>query len=1064
MIVQKNRVGNPICLIAFVLALSAAPLAGQVPLDRQGNPSLEGVTGNDTPATATLFAPGGTFPPTAYRAAFDSATDVDFYKVRLQFGETLAIRVTAFSSPGPLFGATFFDVTGTRVLPAFHGLNASSKKVSAISFTAPAAGDYLFECTSGLTMTRYDLTIGIYQNTNANLPDFSNGTLSAQASALPSDVVQVTTSLDGIFDGTAGGSANFSALGAVMLSAHAIPDETAREVGRLGFLDFTTGPSPATKSAVTTVAIPPVPPGNYFLVLKADPDDLVHESSESNNFGAPSAFAVLPRNGTASDPDLTSSAVTGPATASIDKGILASGVVTNGGGSAAGTFQVGFVLSSSGTVSVADPLIGTTSVASLARGASTAVTVRGLVPATLSSGTYRVGMIADVGATVQEANESNNTAIGAASTLVSTPADLADLVVSSYVAQPAGLLGFAATFTASVRNIGGTPAPASKTGFWVGRTLTRQAQDVMVALADTPPLAPGASATVAVTSGYPANLPPNVYAASAEVNQAGNVLESNRSNNILFSAGLTTLVNPADISVTSVSGPSSGSVEDNVLVVAGVKNRSAATSPGFSVQFFLSKDRVFSRADDVFLGDPVGVTPVSGGATRAITTAPVVPSVLTSGSYILGLAVDLPGALTDPDRSNNVAFAATSMTIGRPLDTQADLVALSAAFTRTAAKTGELFGVSASIRNRGHVRSPAFASAFVLSRDRIFLPPSAPVGGDALVASIPVGGLAAGQTTVLTAPARVPLTLAAGTYVLGFIADVLGTVPEFSKTNNTVGSAGTMAITTSGDFDLINRGITCSPTVFSSGQTIRVTSTLEMIGGTQPVDVTLGLDLFTPPAGNDNPFGETVVPGLRPNEVRQVTQQVVVPFVPVPDPNLNGGNYSLVSIIDPRAALSQPRFGDLPPRPASVTVTPPNPTSLPNLIPGAVGGPASTQPGAPVQVTATVTNSSSISVVATFAVVFFIEERDPASSPPMRLRLGDIAVRGLGAGVALPLTATFAVPLLAHPGAYAVVAQADPFRNVFENNEGDNVAAAASVTQLLQATSLTNLAAVSVEA
>ncbi|MBI4867462.1 MAG: hypothetical protein HY816_10975 [Candidatus Wallbacteria bacterium] len=926
----EARARWPFIWVLLLLALfGAPPLAVAQPLDSQ----LEGAGRNDTADTATLLGAGTLFGVGSFRGAFETDSDVDFYKVRARFGDVVTLRVTAVSAPGPQFGATFFDATGARALPAFQGLDALSRRVSAISFTAPAAADYLFRCTSGITMTRYDFVVGVYRAANANLPDFGNATISAPPGAVASDVVLADITLDGLLSGIVDGNSAFHATAAVLLSPDAVADARDPEAGRTAFLNFTAAPGTVdagTISTRVTLTIPPVLPGEYQLLLRADPEDLVRESSEANNLSTPAAFTVSPKQGNAGDPDLVSGSVTGPSAGEVDRPVFVSGVVTNSGSQAAGSFEAGFVLSSDSTISLADALLGTVLVGTLPSGQAVPCALTATVPAALPAGSYRVGLIADVTGRVQESDETNNTAASAAAFPVTTPATLADLVVELLTAPSAGQLGTRAGFSAVLRNAGGSPAPASRASLWLARSASRATTDVLLGLAQVPPLSAGSAATVAVTGTFPSNIATGPAFAYCEADSARAVLEASEANNFTFSAAPVLLGEPADLSVTAVTASTRVAANGTLEFSATVTNLGPA-STSTTARFFLSRDRNFSAGTDILLGTPLSVATAGEGSSAQVAGRAAVPSGIATGVYFVGVVVDSGASAADPDPGNNVATAGAAVTIVSPAD-------------------------------------------------------------------------------------------------------------------------------------VVVRSVDCNPRDLTVGQTISVTSVVALVGGTSPLDVELALNLFTPPGGNVHLFGRLVVPGLAPGEVRTLTQQVVVPPVPVPDPNLGGANYSLESIADPSAAIDQPRFNDSPALAVAVTIQPPPPASLPNLTVTAVSGPVSAQPGQVMQLAATVANSSAVPVSGPVAVAFFLEERDPASNPAARLPLLTLQLPGPGAGESIALSPTAPVPAAAGPGSYAVRAEVDSARSVVESSELDNLGTATVLTRLARSAALTNLAAVSVVA
>ncbi|HUK55344.1 MAG TPA: CARDB domain-containing protein, partial [Nitrospiria bacterium] len=173
---------------------------------------------------------------------------------------------------------------------------------------------------------------------------------------------------------------------------------TARVVGALA--------AGASSSGTTNLAIAATtPPGVYYVCAMADSLGQVTESNETNNTLCSSTTVTVP------PPDLITTAVSTSAT-TVAKGanFSLSNTVKNQGGSKAGSFAIGFHLSTNTTFGDGDDvaITQTRSVGSLAIGATSAGTTTLTVPGLTPSGTYYVCAMADVNNTVTEGDETNN--------------------------------------------------------------------------------------------------------------------------------------------------------------------------------------------------------------------------------------------------------------------------------------------------------------------------------------------------------------------------------------------------------------------------------------------------------------------------------------------------------------------------------------------------------------------------------------------------------------------------------------------------------------------------------
>jgi subtilase family serine protease len=165
----------------------------------------------------------------------------------------------------------------------------------------------------------------------------------------------------------------------------------------------------ASNTATTNLAIlATTPPNSYYLCAMADSGGSVIETNESNNTLCSSTRVTVPR------PDLVMTALSKAATSVAAGGsFVVSNTVKNQGGSTAGAFEIGFVLSVNNVIGDGDDIAMTPqrSIASLGVGASSAGTTTVTVPGGTAPGVYYIGAIADVNGTVTESREGNNTRV-----------------------------------------------------------------------------------------------------------------------------------------------------------------------------------------------------------------------------------------------------------------------------------------------------------------------------------------------------------------------------------------------------------------------------------------------------------------------------------------------------------------------------------------------------------------------------------------------------------------------------------------------------------------------------
>ncbi len=181
-------------------------------------------------------------------------------------------------------------------------------------------------------------------------------------------------------------STNFSLDGSdVLLGSRAVPPLAA-------------GATSAGSTALTIPAGTAV--GTYFVLVKADANDAVVESAETNN---------VSYGTTRVGPDLTVSALTSPSTAVAGATISATDTVRNAGGGQAAASTTRFYLSANITFDAADVLIGSRPVSAVAPGATDAAAAPLTIPAQTAAALYYIIAVADADDVVEETAETNNT-------------------------------------------------------------------------------------------------------------------------------------------------------------------------------------------------------------------------------------------------------------------------------------------------------------------------------------------------------------------------------------------------------------------------------------------------------------------------------------------------------------------------------------------------------------------------------------------------------------------------------------------------------------------------------
>lgn len=131
--------------------------------------------------------------------------------------------------------------------------------------------------------------------------------------------------------------------------------------------------------------------GNYYIGAIADDPPAITEESETNNAGGADPVAIV-ATGT---PDLIVSLVACPATVARGATLSCTVQIRNSGSALAGASTAQLRLSPNTTISIADTLLGSCSIAALLPGQTQTTTCSGTIPTTTAVGAFYGGIMAD---------------------------------------------------------------------------------------------------------------------------------------------------------------------------------------------------------------------------------------------------------------------------------------------------------------------------------------------------------------------------------------------------------------------------------------------------------------------------------------------------------------------------------------------------------------------------------------------------------------------------------------------------------------------------------------------
>ncbi len=484
------------------------------------------------------------------------------------------------------------------------------------------------------------------------------------------------------------------------------------------------------------------PPGSYFLVVMADPQNGIAESDETNNAGnaqitlgesvpatispapspAPTQTPVptlpeetpLPEEITVIPvqtlPDLVVPSLDINDSVTAGELVQVGFSVTNPGSKSSGSYDTAFYLSSDPTIDLSGSILGRYPYESLGSGSSMYYLRFIRIPDDTSPGRYFFGVMADPQNTIDEGDETNNACfaeITIETTVLPEPApttpaptqkseileqDLQppegkpDLSVVSVSAPESAEPGTEIPISISVMNVGTAISGPFKIAYLLSQDKAIDTSDVVLKTSGYDPVAPGDTRSETKTQFIPSFQSEGAYYLGIVIDSQNRFDELRDDNNAGFSN------EPVEIRT----------IPEETL------------------------------------------TPIPTSATPIPTQTP---------SGIVGL---LPGIKQHPGP---------------------DLVVISVTAPNTASPETDL-EVSYTIKNDGKGDSAPFKLGFTFSRDRIY------DGTDSVLKTISVNPLAAGDSRVGSENLFIPSFQSLGEYYLGVIADIGNQNDESSERNN----------------------------------------------------------------------------------------------------------------------------------------------------------------------------------------------------------------------------------------------------------------------------------------
>ena len=274
-------------------------------------------------------------------------------------------------------------------------------------------------------------------------------------------------------------------------------------------------PGGVSTGSLISVTIPATTAsGTYFIIVRADADNVVTEAGESNNILTQPIEIGL---------DLAISSFGAPAAASAGQTFSVTDTTRNAGSGGAPASTTAFYLSTLGTLDASAILIGSRPVPPLGPGVSNSSTTPVTIPSGLG-GDYHLFALANADAGVAIGASGNNVK---SRTLHLGP----DLVVSSLTAPASAAAGATISVGDSTRNSATVGAPASTTTYYLSTTAALGDGAIPVGSRAVPPLAASTTHTGPATITIPVGTAPGSYYLIGKADGLNAVVEYSETNN-----------------------------------------------------------------------------------------------------------------------------------------------------------------------------------------------------------------------------------------------------------------------------------------------------------------------------------------------------------------------------------------------------------------------------------------------------------------------------------------------------------------------------------------------------
>jgi subtilase family serine protease len=537
-----------------------------------------------------------------------------------------------------------------------------------------------------------------------------------------------------------------------------------------------------------TFTIPDGVDGSYYVFVVTDKDNDVFELANDNNASFDAGSVVI----SSRPADLTVSAASTLQTVEAGKAVRVNWTVSNqgSGDTAIENWTDKVFASTDGVLDSNDILLGSFSHNGLLNaGASYSQSELVTLPFNLV-GDYNLFIVTDTDGKVYEAaNEGNNSSLALPVTVTRQTPDLQVTQINSPTTAQSG-----EPFTVSwtVQNLG---TGRTNSNYWYDNVYLSldsviSSDDIKLGqVYHSDALDPSAQYQASQTFTLPVDLAGQFYVLVG-TDSTDQVIEGSlENNNQLATSGTTpiTLSAVPDLVVQSVDAPATAIGGQLFPLTWTVQNNGANTDEhSWYDAFYLSRDQIFDRETDTFLGYQYHNGGLAAGQSYTTTQSFQVPRGL-SGPYYVFAVTDSGNAIYErTGEQNNTSYDGNSMQVS--LAPPADLVVDGITIPSTGVP-GQDATISYTVTNQGaNAALGSWYDSIYLSADNQW------DVGDALFGRVyHSGDVAGGASYSETLTASLP-GVVAGDYQVIIRSDIRNQIPEANEANNTGASANLIAL------------------------------------------------------------------------------------------------------------------------------------------------------------------------------------------------------------------------------------------------------------------------------